>query len=258
MYFQTSIGPIHAKESGPSAGIPVLFLHGVFLDHSFWNNQTDALSKENYYCISLDMPKHGQSRDNIKTPWTIGDCADMLLEIVNQLPTKKAHLVGHSWGSMTAILAISKKSSSFLSATLFNVPLGKPTLGSQLAFRFQMTLSFLPHFYGTQAAKSLYTSQYIKRNSSVPNVMGQRLAAMPKGAISETITSVILNAENIEPKLDEIRGKLPVKVLFGDSDYARKQIHGEHVVIDGSGHMLPEELPQESLNYIRHSINVSQ
>jgi 3-oxoadipate enol-lactonase len=54
------------------------------------------------------MPLHGHSRENIRPNWTLNDCADMLIEILDSLHIPRVIAIGHSWGSMTILRAAHK------------------------------------------------------------------------------------------------------------------------------------------------------
>lgn len=81
-------------------GAPVLFLHGLFLDRSFWSHQTAALS-ESHRCIAFDMPGHGASG------WRPGLDLDGIAEDIalwiGEHCSAPVTIVGHSQGGMIAM-----------------------------------------------------------------------------------------------------------------------------------------------------------
>ena len=60
---------------------PIIFLHGVYFDHHLWDEVIYSIQDRTTY--SVDMPFHGLSKEITKTDWTLNDCADMLLEILD-------------------------------------------------------------------------------------------------------------------------------------------------------------------------------
>jgi 3-oxoadipate enol-lactonase len=117
------------------------------------NNITDRT------VIAIDMPLHGESKTNIKKNWTLDDCANMLLEILDSLQVEKVIAIGHTWGSMTILRAANKNHNRFESLGLCNMPF-KETPKSEKR-KFKLLHTFLPFrkLYMTQAGKSLMASE---------------------------------------------------------------------------------------------------
>src|ERR1700744_1930543 len=94
---RTRIGTIAIFiRSGPPDKLPLVLLHGIYFDHHLWDKQVEAVKDRTV--IAIDMPLHGESRENIKPHWTLNDCAIMLIEILNSLDIPRVIAVGHSWG----------------------------------------------------------------------------------------------------------------------------------------------------------------
>ncbi|MFN3666560.1 MAG: alpha/beta fold hydrolase, partial [Sediminibacterium sp.] len=124
---------------------PVIFLHGVYFDHNLWENQMQAITDRPLYAI--DMPLHGESKNNIKRDWTLDDCADMLLEIIDSLKLKKVIAVGHSWGSMTIIRAVNKNPGKFESVGLCNMPFKEASAKEKRIIKLQQSALIFKSFY---------------------------------------------------------------------------------------------------------------
>jgi sigma-B regulation protein RsbQ len=77
--------------------IPIIFVHGSFLDSSYWIAQIKAF-KTQYRIIALDLPGQGESGKNRKQ-WSIEDFAHDVSEIIYQLDLQNVILVGHSIGA---------------------------------------------------------------------------------------------------------------------------------------------------------------
>ncbi|MEG0209526.1 MULTISPECIES: alpha/beta fold hydrolase [Hafnia] len=91
VYAYTDVG------TGPT----IIFAHGLFLDRSSFDQQVAMLS-QNYRCIVLDMPGHGES--GVFPPqWTLDDIANDIALLVQVLALGKVILVGQSQGGMMGI-----------------------------------------------------------------------------------------------------------------------------------------------------------
>jgi pimeloyl-ACP methyl ester carboxylesterase len=78
----TKLGKIVVYQKIANAkNIPIIFLHGVYFDHHLWDNQIKEINDR--VLITVDMPLHGESRNISNPDWTLNDCADMLLEILD-------------------------------------------------------------------------------------------------------------------------------------------------------------------------------
>jgi 3-oxoadipate enol-lactonase len=96
MYLQVNGARIHYERAG--SGFPVIFLHAGIADSRMWEPEVEAFAKH-FDLIRPDQRGFGQS-DLPATRWSA--IAD-LLEIMDSLGLKPAHLVGCSMGGELAI-----------------------------------------------------------------------------------------------------------------------------------------------------------
>ena len=80
--------------------IPLVFIHGIGLDHQMWNPQINNLNE--FSTITYDLLGHG------KTPYkkeklTLNDFSNQLVEILEHLQINKINLIGFSLGSLIAL-----------------------------------------------------------------------------------------------------------------------------------------------------------
>ena len=80
--------------------IPLVFIHGVGLDHRMWSEQLDYLSE--FSLLTYDLIGHGKTTCN-KDKLTLEDFSNQLLEILNHLKIEKINLIGFSLGSLIAL-----------------------------------------------------------------------------------------------------------------------------------------------------------
>ena len=94
---------------------PLVFIHGVGLDHKMWEPQINSLN--NYSTITYDLLGHG------KTPYkkeeiTLSDFSNQLDYLLNFLKVDKINLVGFSLGSLIALNFASKFQDKLKTLTL--------------------------------------------------------------------------------------------------------------------------------------------
>ena len=85
--------------------VPIVFIHGVGLDHQMWEPQIIALKK--YSTITYDLLGHGKTPYN-KEDITLNDFSNQLTSLLNFLKISKINLVGFSLGSLIALDFASK------------------------------------------------------------------------------------------------------------------------------------------------------
>jgi len=80
--------------------IPIVFIHGVGLDHQMWDNQVNCFNE--YSILTYDLLGHGKTPCN-KDKLSLKDFSEQLLEILAHLEIKKINLIGFSLGSLIAL-----------------------------------------------------------------------------------------------------------------------------------------------------------
>ena len=94
------VAAINAVRTGPKGGPPLVFLHPVGLDLTWWGGQIDYFARD-HDVIAFDMPNHGLSGKMPAQP-SFNLMASALEGVLMQLGTGPAHLVGMSVGGMIA------------------------------------------------------------------------------------------------------------------------------------------------------------
>ena len=84
--------------TGPRGAPPVVLVHPVGLDLTYWGEQIEALCGE-HDVIAYDLPGHGSSPGS-PADWTLDQASDTLAQVVRSVGSAGAHLVGLSVGGM--------------------------------------------------------------------------------------------------------------------------------------------------------------
>jgi pimeloyl-ACP methyl ester carboxylesterase len=84
-------------------GAVVAFSHGLFMDHSMFDPQVEAL-RDGYRCVTWDERGHGQTGD-VTEPFTYWDSADDLAALMEKVGVERAVLVGMSQGGYLSLRA---------------------------------------------------------------------------------------------------------------------------------------------------------
>jgi 3-oxoadipate enol-lactonase len=89
---------LYYEEKGE--GEPLIFLNGLSGDHLYWRSQLRVFGKK-YRCLAVDNRDVGQS-SYAAGPYTLRDLACDLIEWMDQLDLRPAHIVGLSMGGAIA------------------------------------------------------------------------------------------------------------------------------------------------------------
>jgi len=84
------------------AALPtVIFAHGAQCDHSVWILQSRYLAHHGYGVLALDLPGHGRSEGPALA--SVDELADWIAALVAAAGARSAAIVGHSMGSLIAL-----------------------------------------------------------------------------------------------------------------------------------------------------------
>ncbi|HET8569096.1 MAG TPA: alpha/beta fold hydrolase [Candidatus Limnocylindria bacterium] len=98
---------VRVVEEGPEGGDPVLLVHGVGGWAENWRATMRALAARGYRAIAVDLPGFGES-ERLSMRYFEGDVpgyARFVVDVLDELGIRTAHLMGHSLGGAIAYLA---------------------------------------------------------------------------------------------------------------------------------------------------------
>jgi pimeloyl-ACP methyl ester carboxylesterase len=250
-FIETNIGKIAIyKTDRTSDKLPVILLHGVYFDHHLWDEVIDSIQDRTTY--SVDMPFHGLSKEITKNDWSLNDCADMLIEILESLKLTKVIAIGHSWGSMTILRAANKDPERFEGIGLCNMPFEAASPKQKRMFKLQHTLLFFRKFYTKQAAKSLFGKSSLKENPQLHAQLQRPMNILTIYDIKQIDKKVILDAEDATTMILNL--KVKAIVLKGKEDYVPTPPKIQTILVSG-GHISPLEEGLKVFDLIRTLID---
>lgn len=245
----TNIGEIACYQKEVAGITPIIFLHGVYYDHHLWNYQISRITDRT--TIAIDMPLHGKSKNITKKDWTMADCTQMLIDILDSLNIEKCYAVGHSWGSMTILRAASQHPQRFEAIGLCNMPIGAGSFGKRMKFGFQHTLLGFRKFYTQQVAKAMFGQESRKDKPQIVEYLELSMRQLSNKEIRKTDKAVITTVNSGETYLKQL--KVPALALKGKDDYVQVPPNIETTLVEGK-HTSPLEAPQTVLDLIHRLI----
>src|SRR5215203_2991777 len=95
------------EQANASGRTPVVFIHGLWLLPSSWNNWVDFFEQNGYAGVTPDWPddpetvEEARANPDILAGKTLGEIADHTTEVIDALEKKPA-VMGHSTGGLLA------------------------------------------------------------------------------------------------------------------------------------------------------------
>ena len=157
---------IHAKDSNgtfyslnKTNNIPIVFVHGVGLNHTIWDPQINFF---NNTTLVYDILGHGETPLN-KEKISFDDFSEQLLNLINELKFEKINLIGFSIGSLIARNFATKHSDRLASLTLL-CSIFKRSKEQQQIVNDRFELSKKSRTLSKQALKRWFTDEYLDNN----------------------------------------------------------------------------------------------
>ena len=161
-----------------SGDITLLFVHGSYIDQTYWKAQVDFFSRQ-YKVVTLDLPGQGQSGTERKH-WSIQGFAEDVIAVINDLDLEHVILIGHSMGALVNLIA----------ATLYPAPV----LGFIAIEYFKNAGTPLPEEYRQQAADIERKLAVDFRNTNEQYARMALLTEKTSPAMSKRIVEAYRNA----------------------------------------------------------------
>jgi (E)-2-((N-methylformamido)methylene)succinate hydrolase len=155
---------------------PLVFIHGVGLDHQMWEPQTNSLKE--YSTITYDLLGHGKTPFN-KEEITLDDFSKQLLSILDFLNVDKCNLVGFSLGSLIALDFASKYQGRLKSLIVIGTTY-KRTDNERALVVDRLNQAKLNKPISKQALKRWFSDEYLKAHPEVYDQFMKILNKKPK------------------------------------------------------------------------------
>ena len=140
--------------------IPIVFIHGVGLNHEIWEPQIDYF--KNYTTLSYDILGHGKTSLK-KINISFDDFSEQLIKLIDELSFEKIHLVGFSIGSLIARNFATKHDNRLKSLILLG-SIYKRSKKQQKIINDRFNLAKKSSKLSKQALKRWFTDKYLEEN----------------------------------------------------------------------------------------------
>jgi pimeloyl-ACP methyl ester carboxylesterase len=236
-------------------GVPVILIHGLFLDHTAFEQQIKAFESQ-ARIIAIDIHGHGES-SVLNQPISLDEMAEDYFDLVGQLGIQQAIWGGVSLGGMTSLRIAIRHPEAVLGLLLLNTNAasgaGKKVpsldgLNAPLTLRFLWNTQFLKQ----QTLKAgLFSQTTLITRPELQQIWIDKMKPISSISMKHSIEAV-LSASSILDQLSSIR--VPTIVAGGSEDVAlpmsasqeiqQRISHSNLVEIESCGHSSSIEQPQ--------------
>jgi len=195
---------------------PIIFIHGIALNHEIWEQQIDYFKK--YNTIFYDLIGHGKTPLN-KKEITMKDFTKQLLELAGSLNINKFHLVGFSLGSLIAQDFASLHSDRLNSLTLFGTAYKRSENEKrQILNRYEM-MKLKKDITKKRALYRWFTEEFINKNP----LIYKKIYLMLENTNHKTwlkVYKLFSHYEDDDMKIKQITAK--TLIITGEDDIGSK------------------------------------
>lgn len=239
-------GNIFYKEKG--SGEPLIFIHGVGLDHTMWNPYIDLLS-DSFRVIVYDMLGHGGS-EHPSGPYSLSQYVEQLSGLMDFLQIEKMHLVGFSMGGMVAQAFALIYKDKLKTLTLMSAVANRTDDQRKgILARVEEVREHGPSPTIEPAIQRWFNPIFIKSQDKIVNQIRKRLQTNNPVSYLAAYTLFATADAELWPQLQNI--ETPTFIITAENDIGSnpemsRQMHGEIKgselkIIPGMRHMLPVE-----------------
>ena len=209
---------------------PIIFIHGIGLNHEIWDGQISYFKK--YNSIVYDLIGHGKTPLN-KKQISMKDFTKQLLSLVDNLNITKFHLIGFSLGSLIARDFASLHSNRLSSLIIFGTVYKRSEDEKrQIINRYEM-MKLKKDITKKRAVNRWFTEKFIKKNP----LIYKKIYSMLEKTNHETwlkIYKLFVHHEDNDMNIKQI--KTSTLVVTGRDDIGSKPKMSEEIskLIQGS------------------------
>jgi pimeloyl-ACP methyl ester carboxylesterase len=230
----------------------VVLIHGAGFDHSAWALHSRWFAHHGFSVLVPDLPGHGRSPGpSLKT---ISEMADWTAALLDAAGAAKAHLIGHSMGSLIALETASRHSPRVSALSLIGTA-ATMTVGPDLLKAAEANdqdaidmVSIWGLGFGAEIGGSLAPGMWMHGGAQ------RVLQHCAPGVLFSDLTACNTYADALAAAA---KVAVPTTLILGEKDMmtpakAGKTLaaaipHARTVVLSGAGHMIMAERPDELL-----------
>ena len=249
----------HVRLDGPRDKPAVVLLHGAMNSLQSWDPWTQRLA-ENYRVIRIDEPGHGLTGATVAGDYSRAGMVSFVHAVLGRLNVRRAAIVGHSMGGGVAAEYAEHYPNEVWALVLVDAS-GIPRTGPRSRLEAMAHHALLrpvlrwtlPRWMigdgirDAVADRSKATDEMIDRIYDLEHFPGNRAGLIGHYLAPNDDSAVEAGLSRLAvPTLIEWGGADPVLPLSSAREFQRLIRDARLIVYPGVGHLVPEELPEQS------------
>lgn len=243
---------VDVRGDGPA----IVLWHSVLVDGGMWSTIPEQLSRA-FRVVNIDGPGHGRS-SKIREPYTLDDCVDAALDVLDACGIARGVWCGLSWGGMVGMRLALRAPERLAGLVLVDSNADAEVKEKLPSYR---VMAMISRFLGPipmikdRIEPIFFSPRTLRENRPIVDAFRRGVTSMDRDSIRHVIDAVILDRADIRPKLADIR--TPTLVIVGADDHATPRQRSEDivarirgarlVVIPNAGHLSAWEQPEAVL-----------
>jgi len=258
---------LHYQTYGSPGQPPLCFVHGFMGSSHDWTPIVEAMTEE-AYCLTVDLPGHGQSLDRPSYLYTMEGTTQALADVLDEAGIDRCSLVGYSMGGRVALYFSLFHPTRVRRVVLESASPGLPTaeeqaerqaLDEERARRIQEDLeAFLEDWYrqplfASLARHGLIEEMVATRRTNDPDEIARALRGLSPGAqpsLWEHLCDLAVPTLLLTGALDD-----KYTCVTERTDQRLEQ--AKRVVMSRAGHNVHAERPQAFLAQLVHFLETT-
>ena len=230
----------------------VVLIHGAGMNRTVWQMQTRFLAHHGFRVAAIDLPGHGGTDGPVID--SISELGGWVADVVDALDLGPAHLAGHSMGTYIAIEAATQRPEMVASLVLIGTASAMPVHPELL----DAAANNVPHASNLMSSWSFGAEAHIGRHAT-PGMWSIGASRALLDTSRPDSLGIDMAASNAYSTSLDAAAKItcPVTFVLGSLDkmtpvkratdlFAALSCEPSVVVVDGAGHMIMIEAPDET------------
>ena len=257
----TELGGLHVEDRGPADGAVALLWPSLFSDGpTSWDPQLPVLHELGWRTLLVDPPGTGQSPPATRL-FTMEECAEAAVAVLDAAGVDRAALLGLSWGGFVALRVALATPQRVTALVLSNTSARRMSSRERRRDRLLSTIVRLgiPGGPGRLVVAGMLSEDSRRRDPAFAAQLAHGVNQLDKPGLARAMRSVLAERTSVADELDRIAA--PALVIAGAEDPAFPPVHAQELAdrIPGArletlprvGHLAPREAPVAVTNLLK-------